>query len=67
MVPKLEKAKQNRAAMALEAENVPSENIPGYGVCKLKYCCVYVCITIYVYISHVTFGLFNADTWTENE
>ncbi|XP_071686286.1 serine/threonine-protein kinase 1 isoform X2 [Rutidosis leptorrhynchoides] len=30
MVPKLEKAKQNRAAMALEAEHV-SETIPGYG------------------------------------
>ncbi|KAI3516608.1 hypothetical protein L1887_15530 [Cichorium endivia] len=31
MVTKLEKAKINRAAMALEAENVASETIPGYG------------------------------------
>nr|XP_043611341.1 serine/threonine-protein kinase dst1 [Erigeron canadensis] len=31
MVPKLEKAKQNRAAMALEADHVVSETIPGYG------------------------------------
>ncbi|KAI3696320.1 hypothetical protein L1987_79332 [Smallanthus sonchifolius] len=36
MVPKLEKAKQNRAAMALEAENVPSETIPGYGTLGAK-------------------------------
>ncbi|KAI7750881.1 hypothetical protein M8C21_026665 [Ambrosia artemisiifolia] len=36
MVPKLEKAKQNRAAMALEAENAPSETIPGYGTLGAK-------------------------------
>ena len=33
MLPKLEKAKINRAAMALEAEHVASETcIPGYGL-----------------------------------
>ncbi|KAL4574334.1 hypothetical protein LXL04_021163 [Taraxacum kok-saghyz] len=35
MVPKLEKAKINRAAMALEAEHV-SETIPGYGTLGAK-------------------------------
>ncbi|XP_076917285.1 serine/threonine-protein kinase 1-like isoform X2 [Bidens hawaiensis] len=36
MLPKLEKAKQNRAAMALEAEIAPSETIPGYGTLGAK-------------------------------
>ncbi|KAD2393613.1 hypothetical protein R6Q59_012095 [Mikania micrantha] len=36
MVPKLEKAKQNRAEMALEAEHAPSETIPGYGTLGAK-------------------------------
>lgn len=45
MVPKLEKAKQNRAAMAREAENAPSETIPGYGVCTyIHICIIFVCV-----------------------
>ncbi|CAH1431471.1 unnamed protein product [Lactuca virosa] len=36
MLPKLEKAKINRAAMALEAEHVASETIPGYGTLGAK-------------------------------
>ncbi|KAI3733771.1 hypothetical protein L6452_13227 [Arctium lappa] len=36
MLPKLERAKQNRASMALEAENVPAETVPGYGTLGAK-------------------------------
>ncbi|MFS7992889.1 putative protein kinase STE-STE20-Pl family [Helianthus anomalus] len=36
MVPKLEKAKQNRADMAREAENTPPETVPGYGALGAK-------------------------------
>ncbi|XP_024989733.1 serine/threonine-protein kinase dst1 isoform X1 [Cynara cardunculus var. scolymus] len=36
MLPKLERAKQNRASMALEAENVAAETVPGYGTLGAK-------------------------------
>lgn len=55
MLLKIEKAKQSRASMALEAQNIPSGTfIPGNTVCQFSQFILCVCVCVCVVFSHLS-------------